>query len=94
MYLMWARGERELQLADYQFPFPNVSSHEGGVKMLQLLRADKLLIPETLVFPIFSSILPIHIYTSIPILFYILYSYLQRFENHRYSFTESLDSSP
>lgn len=47
MYLMWARGEIELQLTDYQFPFPNVSSHESGVKMLQLLRADKLLIPES-----------------------------------------------
>ncbi|XP_037815839.1 tyramine beta-hydroxylase isoform X1 [Lucilia sericata] len=47
MYVMWARGEVELELTDYQFPFPNVSSQESGIKMMQLLRADKILIPET-----------------------------------------------
>lgn len=47
MYIMWARGESRLALEDYQFPFPNVSSHESGIKMMQLLRADKILIPET-----------------------------------------------
>ncbi|XP_049317748.1 tyramine beta-hydroxylase [Bactrocera dorsalis] len=47
MYIMWARGESRLALEDYQFPFPNISSHESGIKMMQLLRADKILIPET-----------------------------------------------
>ncbi|XP_054744075.1 tyramine beta-hydroxylase [Anastrepha obliqua] len=47
MYIVWARGESRLALEDYQFPFPNVSSHESGIKMMQLLRADKILIPET-----------------------------------------------
>ncbi|XP_004530932.1 tyramine beta-hydroxylase [Ceratitis capitata] len=46
MYIIWARGESSLALEDYQFPLPNVSTHESGVKMMQLLRADKILIPE------------------------------------------------
>ncbi|KAH8367012.1 hypothetical protein KR200_001524, partial [Drosophila serrata] len=48
MYVAWARGETELALEDHQFALPNVTApHEAGVKMLQLLRADKILIPET-----------------------------------------------
>ncbi|XP_017029293.1 tyramine beta-hydroxylase [Drosophila kikkawai] len=48
MYVAWARGETELALEDHQFPLPNVTApHEAGVKMLQLLRADKILIPES-----------------------------------------------
>ncbi|XP_017113449.1 tyramine beta-hydroxylase [Drosophila elegans] len=48
MYVVWARGETELALEDHQFALPNVTApHEAGVKMLQLLRADKILIPET-----------------------------------------------
>ncbi|KAH8298583.1 hypothetical protein KR018_001740 [Drosophila ironensis] len=48
MYVVWARGESELALEDHQFALPNVTApHEAGVKMLQLLRADKILIPET-----------------------------------------------
>ncbi|XP_002133496.2 tyramine beta-hydroxylase [Drosophila pseudoobscura] len=47
MYVVWARGESELSLEDHQFALPNVTSaHEAGVKMLQILRADKILIPE------------------------------------------------
>lgn len=48
MYVAWARGESELALEDHQFALPNVTApHEAGIKMLQLLRADKILIPET-----------------------------------------------
>ncbi|XP_017850836.1 tyramine beta-hydroxylase [Drosophila busckii] len=48
MYVVWARGESELALEDHQFALPNVTApHEAGLKMLQLLRADKILIPET-----------------------------------------------
>nr|CAA94391.2 tyramine-beta-hydroxylase [Drosophila melanogaster] len=48
MYVVWARGETELALEDHQFALPNVTApHEAGVKMLQLLRADKILIPES-----------------------------------------------
>ncbi|EDW75148.2 uncharacterized protein Dwil_GK19855, partial [Drosophila willistoni] len=49
MYVVWARGETELSLEDHhQFAMPNISSpHEAGMKMMQLLRADKILIPET-----------------------------------------------
>lgn len=47
MYIMWARGRTALSLEDYQFPFPNISlSEEAGIKMMQLLRADKIQIPE------------------------------------------------
>ncbi|KAH8290022.1 hypothetical protein KR044_000465 [Drosophila immigrans] len=53
MYVVWARGESELSLEDHQFALPNVTApHEAGLKMLQLLRADKILIPETDLHPI------------------------------------------
>lgn len=48
MYVVWARGETELALEDHQFALPNVTApHESGVQRLHLLRADKILIPET-----------------------------------------------
>lgn len=47
MYLMWARGIIPLAMEDHQFAFPNASKRESGIKMMQLLRADKIIIPET-----------------------------------------------
>ena len=47
MYVLWARGKHKLELKDDKFPFPKVYPHDSGMQMLQLLRADKLKIPET-----------------------------------------------
>lgn len=45
MYILWARGMEELSLEGSAMPTPN-TTHDEGMHMVQLLRADALDIPE------------------------------------------------
>lgn len=46
MYVLWGKGSQTMTMQDSHFLFPNASSHKNGMQMMQLLRADKILIPE------------------------------------------------
>lgn len=46
MYVLWGKGSQPMAMQDSHFLFPNASSHKSGMQMMQLLRADKILIPE------------------------------------------------
>ncbi|XP_055389701.1 tyramine beta-hydroxylase [Condylostylus longicornis] len=46
MYILWGRGKTQLELQDNKFQFPKASTKDSGMHMLQLLRADKIIIPE------------------------------------------------
>lgn len=46
MYVLWGKGSQSMTVQDSHFLFPNETSHKHGMQMMQLLRADKILIPE------------------------------------------------
>lgn len=47
MYVLWARGEDELDLDTGTFiPTPNTTTKDNGMQMVQILRADAIDIPE------------------------------------------------
>lgn len=46
MYVLWARGKDELEFENDELPLPEPSKHDWGMHMVQLLRADKIQIPE------------------------------------------------
>lgn len=46
MYILWARGHNSLEFEKNRFEIPKVDSHNSGLNMIQLLRADKIQIPE------------------------------------------------
>ncbi|CAD7091391.1 unnamed protein product [Hermetia illucens] len=46
MYILWARGKDELEFENDELPLPEPSKHDWGMHMVQLLRADKIQIPE------------------------------------------------
>jgi dopamine beta-monooxygenase len=46
MYLLWSRGSEPIDTSSDYFATPNVSVHDQGMHMLQLLRADIIKVPE------------------------------------------------
>lgn len=46
MYLLWARGQDELELDKSHIPTPNATHENEGMQMVQVLRADAIDVPE------------------------------------------------
>lgn len=46
MYLLWSRGEDDIDFSNGSIERPNVTHKDGGSHMLQLLRADVIEIAE------------------------------------------------
>jgi hypothetical protein len=46
MYIMWSRGNDPIDTSRDFFLTPNVSMHDQGMHMSQLLRADNIKVPE------------------------------------------------
>lgn len=56
MYVLWARGEEELDLDQGTFiATPNTTAKDNGMQMVQILRADAIDVPERLVFLAFQT---------------------------------------
>lgn len=50
MYVLWGRGSTPLEFGNHQsIEVPQISKLNNGSAMMQLLRADKINIPEKLV---------------------------------------------
>lgn len=46
MYILWSRGIEELNLDGSYIATPNTTAKDGGMQMVQILRADTLDVPE------------------------------------------------